>query len=321
MAQFRQCEFFLLRYVPDVVKGEFVNLGVVLLEEGDDGFTDVRFIRDWRRVRGLDPEADIELLESYEAELRSLLQSHEREIINYREPMSRREWLLAQMQQSFSGALEITPMTAVLTESPQAEIGMLAQTYLESSARGHRDQAGRRAIYNTMRDAFEKAGVWQSPAMRKDIAVAQYTRRGDPLKIDCGYRVPGSQASADYALDGVSDRWSHPSFSCALTGDRCELGQGAGVQLYGNARRSACGRARDQRPDRNYGWGLRHTRRGRGIRAGYLAGQQHQGCRGQRDATDRRTGKSRVEALAAGGFAANCPSRPRAGTGHPPTGF
>ncbi len=203
MADFKQCEFFLLRYVPDVVKGEFVNLGVVLLEEGDNGFTDVRFIHDWRRVRGLDPEADIELLESYEAELRRLLQSRAAEVIHYRGPISRREWLLMQMRESFSGALEITPMTAVLTESPQAEIGKLAQTYLESTLRGHREQTGRRVIYNAMREAFERAGVWQSPAMRKDIAVAQYTRQGDPLKIDCGYRVPGSPASADFALDGV----------------------------------------------------------------------------------------------------------------------
>src|SRR5271165_7640177 len=127
MAFYKQCGFFLLRYVPDVVKGEFVNLGVVLLEEGDSGFTGVRFIRDWRRVRGLDPEADIELLESYEAELRRLLQSRVPEIINYRGPMSRREWLLALMQQSFSGALELAPMSAVLTESPGAELGKLAQ--------------------------------------------------------------------------------------------------------------------------------------------------------------------------------------------------
>ena len=26
------CEFFLIRYVPDVVKGEFVNIGVLLRE-------------------------------------------------------------------------------------------------------------------------------------------------------------------------------------------------------------------------------------------------------------------------------------------------
>jgi len=189
MADFKQCEFFLLRYVPDVVKGEFVNLGVVLLEEGENGFTDVRFLRDWRRIRGLDPEADIELLESYEGELRRLLQSRLPEVINYRGPMSRREWLLAQMQGSFSGALEITPMTAVLTESPQAEIGKLAQTYLESSRRTQRQQSGRVVIYNAMRNAFEKAGVWDH--LRHDIAVARFTRAGDPLKIDCGYKSNG----------------------------------------------------------------------------------------------------------------------------------
>jgi len=189
MPDLKHCRFFLLRYVPDVVKGEFVNLGVVLLEEGDNGFTDVRFLRDWRRVRGLDPEADIELLESYEAELRRLLQSRLPEAINYHGPMSRRDWLLAQIRDSFSGALDITPMTAVLTESPQAELGKLAQMYLESERHAQRAQSGRRVIYQAMRAAFEQAGVWSF--MQTDIPVAQYTRPGDPLRIDCGYRPNG----------------------------------------------------------------------------------------------------------------------------------
>ena len=96
MAELKQCEFYLLRYVPDVVKGEFVNVGVVLLETGEDeaAFTDVRFTRDWRRVRCLDPEVDIELLEALEDDLRRMLQSRVAEIINYKGPMSRREWLL-----------------------------------------------------------------------------------------------------------------------------------------------------------------------------------------------------------------------------------
>jgi len=190
MAAFRQCDFFLLRYVPDVVKGEFVNVGVVLLENGDGGFTGVRFTRDWRRARCLDSALDIALLESYEAELRRLLESRAPEIINYRGPMSRREWLLALMQESFSGALELAPMSAVLTESPAAELGKLAQAYLEAERRaGTREATGRRAIYNAMRDAFVNAGIWELPQMRKDIAAARYTP-GDPLKIDCGYFVP-----------------------------------------------------------------------------------------------------------------------------------
>jgi hypothetical protein len=201
MAAFRQCDFFLLRYVPDVVKGEFVNVGVVLLENasGEDGssagsgqvFTGVRFTRDWRRVRCLDPEVDVVLLESYEAELRRLLQSRAPEIINYRGSMSRREWVLALMQESFSGALELAPMSAVLTESPPAELGKLAQSYLEAERRAAaRTATGRRAIYNAMRDAFVNAGIWELPQMRRDIAAAQYTP-GDPLKIDCGYRGNG----------------------------------------------------------------------------------------------------------------------------------
>ncbi len=197
MADFKQCEFFLLRYVPDVVKGEFVNIGVALLEQADDGFTGVRFTRDWRRVRCLDPDADIELLESYESDLRRLLQSRVPEIINYRGPMSRRAWLLALMQESFAGTLGMAPMSAILTESPQVELAKLAQMYLESAPRApqseaaRRDQSGRRSIYHAMRDAFEQAGVWQSPKMRTDIEVAPYTRPGDPLKIDCGYRPNG----------------------------------------------------------------------------------------------------------------------------------
>src|ERR1035438_5990855 len=98
MPDFKHCDFFLLRYVPDVVKQEFVNIGVVMLEVGDSGFTDVRFTRDWRRVRCLDPEVDIELLQSYEDELRRLLQSRAAEVINYKLPMSRREWLLDVMR-------------------------------------------------------------------------------------------------------------------------------------------------------------------------------------------------------------------------------
>ncbi len=56
-----ECEFSLIRYVPDVVKGEFANIGVVLRETGKDAT--VRFTRDWTRVRCMDANADIALLE------------------------------------------------------------------------------------------------------------------------------------------------------------------------------------------------------------------------------------------------------------------
>jgi hypothetical protein len=193
MADKRQCEFFVLRYVPDVVKGEFVNIGVVLLEsgEGEAAFSEVRLTRDWRRVRCIDPDVDIGLLEALEQDLRSKLQSRAPEIINYKGAMSRREWLLDQMETSWAGTLQMAPMMGVLTESPEVEIGVLAKAYLESQGRGKQERAvrGRIAIYNTMRGAFEEAGVLA--LMQKDIAAAEFTRPGDPFKVDFGYRANG----------------------------------------------------------------------------------------------------------------------------------
>ena len=48
MSERRQVEFFLLRYVPDAVKGEFVNFGLIAIENrpGRSALVDVRFTKD-----------------------------------------------------------------------------------------------------------------------------------------------------------------------------------------------------------------------------------------------------------------------------------
>lgn len=193
MANLRQCEFYLLRYVPDAVKGEFVNVGVVLLEnsESTGAFTDIQLTRDWRRVRCLDPDVDTALLQALVQDLRSKLQSRVPELINYKGPMSRRKWLLDQIDTAWAGTLQMTSVVGVLTESPEAELELLAKAYLESHARGKQERVarGRMAIYNAMRGAFEQAGVLV--LMQKDIAAAEFTREGDPFKVDFGYQPNG----------------------------------------------------------------------------------------------------------------------------------
>lgn len=181
MADQKQCEFFLLRYVPDAVKNEFVNIGLVLWqpELSGGGFAEVRFTRDWRRVRCLDPDADVEVLGALEDAIRGQLQS-----------AAGREELLRLVEDSFSNTLQLSPATACLAEDPAAEVERLAEMYLESGRREHaREATGRQVIYGHMRGAFERAGVWA--LMRKRIAVSQYTRSGDPLRLDCGYQPNG----------------------------------------------------------------------------------------------------------------------------------
>jgi uncharacterized protein (UPF0335 family) len=79
-------------------------------------------------------------------------------------------------------------MRGTLAESMAAEMEQLMRMYVEplKAPAARRKASGRTAIAGRMRDEFERAGVWG--LMRKRISASQYTRPGDPLKIDCGYR-------------------------------------------------------------------------------------------------------------------------------------
>jgi hypothetical protein len=189
----RNCEFQLLRYVPDAVRNEYVHIGVILREAAtedqpgrpqehpDDrpgGRVEVRFTRDWRRVKCLDPDADTALLEGMESELRRRLQQ---------EPGGR---LMRILEESLSLNVQMTEPKAYLAESMPAGMEELMRLYIEPPARERTARlSGRAAIQARMRSEFERAGVWD--LLRKRIAAAQYTRPGDPLRIDLGYRPNG----------------------------------------------------------------------------------------------------------------------------------
>ncbi|MGA9542094.1 MAG: DUF3037 domain-containing protein [Candidatus Sulfotelmatobacter sp.] len=180
MAERKPYEFFLLRYVPNVVKDEFVNIGLVMVEPGtkDGGFAEVRFTRDWERVWRLDPDADVEMLAAMERDIRSQIgTAHDREV------------LLRQMEDSFSNAIQASPTKRCLVEDPAREIEVMASLYLEAAkVAGKRETRGRRRILDKMRDAFEQAGVL---GLLAPIAAEPYTKKGDPFQFDFGYRVGG----------------------------------------------------------------------------------------------------------------------------------
>ncbi len=180
MAEKRQLEFFLLRYVPDAVKDEFVNIGVVMTEAGASGggFAEVRFTRDWRRVRCLDPQVDVEVLAALEREIRrQLMSTHDRET------------LLRLLGDSFSNLIQVSPAKGCLAEDPFAEIDLMASMYLEAArVGGGREVSGRQRILGKMREAWEQAGVAK---FVQPVPVAAYTKPGDPFQFDFGYRVDG----------------------------------------------------------------------------------------------------------------------------------
>jgi hypothetical protein len=174
----RNCEFQLLRYVPDAVRNEYVHIGVILREPGGSDGVQVRFTRDWRRVRCLDPEADTAMLEGMESELRRALSE---------EPEGKLKQILSE---SLSLNVQMTEPKAYLAESLPAGMEELMRLYVEPPPRERVPKLrGRSAIQTQMRAEFERVGVWE--LMRKQIAASQYTRPGDPLRIDAGYRPNG----------------------------------------------------------------------------------------------------------------------------------
>ena len=180
MAERIQCRFFILRYAPDAVKNEFINVGLVLLPPA--GGAQVRFTSDWSRVLCLDPDADVEVLQALENDLRNQL----------REMNGDRDLILRRIQDSFSNAIQPSEFQACLAMSAVDEADELARLYLERPRRRQqaREPGARVAILTRMRSEFEATGVW--PLMQERIPVSRYTRSGDPLKIDCGYSPNGT---------------------------------------------------------------------------------------------------------------------------------
>lgn len=176
-----ECEFSLVRYVPDPVKNEFVNIGVLLRAAASPAAPVVRFTKDWARVRCVDPDADIEMLEAMESEMRQRLAGNETDAVP----------LMKTIEDSFSHQLQMTEPKACLAENMAAEMDQLMQLYIEPRRQKTRPAlSGRQAIARSMRMHFEHARVWD--LMRKKIAASAYTRPGDSLKIDCGYRPNGT---------------------------------------------------------------------------------------------------------------------------------
>ena len=122
MSDTLQCVFSIIRYVPDVIRGEYVNIGVILqqvLADSDPPIpvrTFVEVTRDWSRVLGVDAGADVRLLESLEADIAA-------------------DMGIALQQSRIYGLshfVQITAPRACLADDLQAELIRLMRVYVDS---------------------------------------------------------------------------------------------------------------------------------------------------------------------------------------------
>lgn len=182
MADRRQLEFFLLRYVPNVAREEFVNIGLVMTESGGDGggFAGVHFTADWRRAHCLDPNVDVEVLEALGREMERRLKD-----------VQQRGLLLHEMMDSYSNTLQLSPIQRCIAENPAEELKDLARklvdmpTMISPGKETPAKMVGRRWIHAGMSAAFRSARVWDF--VIKDLPASTYTNPADDFVFDFAY--------------------------------------------------------------------------------------------------------------------------------------
>ena len=106
--------YHILRYTPNLVRDEWVNIGV-LLEEVGGGRRALRMIEETSeiaRVRRLHPNADEELLRALPMEFQARLKDAEESVRAY----------LAKLGETLSNAIQLSPQKALLARDFEAEL-------------------------------------------------------------------------------------------------------------------------------------------------------------------------------------------------------
>jgi hypothetical protein len=178
----RACEFYLLRYTPNIVRGEFVNLGVLLYDAQAQRLLAPRLLDNFRRIRRLHPWADLDVLAALEKQIEEEAPKQNSTLRAYLERL-----------QQYSNALEFSEPKAVLTDDPEAELERLYDTYVAEPAYPTRLAAAversRAWVRSQLNSALKKAGLW--PRLERGVRVEEYTHKGDRFRFDFGWRRNG----------------------------------------------------------------------------------------------------------------------------------
>ena len=177
--QYKVCSLYVVQYVPDVVRGEFVNIGIFLFSP-QENYLGCLFTDDFRRIKRFHPQADLEFLRELQQDFEQQIDEHSDELENY----------LSWMGQSFSNLVQIAPVRACLLRDPAAEIQDVFNRYVGARVEGPLPVDTRVRIKQRLRLSFVRAGLWDQPQFERNIPTAPWTQPNDTFAIDFGYRPP-----------------------------------------------------------------------------------------------------------------------------------
>jgi hypothetical protein len=168
----------ILRYTPNLVRDEWVNIGVVL-EDTARPRRAVRVIQEdaeLARVRRLHPGADLELLRALPAEFEARLDG----------PETKAGSELNRSDTTLSNVIQFSPVKGLLASDFEEELERLYREHVAPPrpVRGGILESTRAWIKQRLDDVFKRRRV---PGLQRSISVVAFTEPGDPLKLDYGY--------------------------------------------------------------------------------------------------------------------------------------
>jgi Protein of unknown function (DUF3037) len=174
-----------LRYTPNLVRDEWVNVGV-LLEEINGPRRAVRLIEEpaeFARVKRLHPRADEGLLRGLPGELESSLRTPENEARLY----------LEKLGDTLSNVVQLGPAHAVMAEDFDAEMDRLYRDHVAPPpvVRGGIVENTRAWIRHRLNDIFRKHRIFGK--LERGVRVEEFTQPGDPMRLDYAYRYNGTR--------------------------------------------------------------------------------------------------------------------------------
>jgi len=184
----------ILRYTPNLIRDEWINIGVLLEEIPRESRTPgeqaarraMRLLdeaSEFNRLRRLHPSADETLLRGLGPEFEERLSGAEKNVSEY----------LARLDQSLSSVLQLSPQRAVLAENFDAEMDRLYHEHVAvpSRARGGVVESTKNWIRSRLNDIFKRRRILDK--LERGVRVDEYTQPGDPFRIDYSYRYNGTR--------------------------------------------------------------------------------------------------------------------------------
>ena len=175
-----------LRYTPNLIRDEWVNIGILLEQTGDhpDGRLWKRSIKviedqsELARVRRLHPQADESLLRALPMEFDARLREAPGGVVTT---------YLEKLGQTLSNALQFGPSHALLADDFEWELDRLYRAHVALPRPSRRGvvESTRAWIKERINDAFLRRRV---PKLERNIRIDEFTEPGDTLKLDYGYR-------------------------------------------------------------------------------------------------------------------------------------